>query len=491
VTLRRKATAGAFWVGVSTALKSLFRMITRFILQRNLLPADFGLIMMAYTVIDFLRMFREMGFSYALIYRKGDVRKAADTTFVMTMAIAVVLFLIAFFSAPYVAVFYRSKDLLPVMRVLSVNILIAALGEVQLSLLAKNLAFREKLLPDLVPKVAYGLVAISLSLMGMGVWSIVIANIVDSVLTSVMAWVVVPWWRPKMRFYRQEAEELFKYGKHILGSGILIWLITNLDSLFVGRVLDEQSLGYYGSAYYLANLPATHISRVVSQVLFPAYSKIQEDVVAMRAAFFKTMHYVSLVSVPVAVGTIFFAAPFIDTVYGARWAPMIVPLQLLGIYGLLRSVAVNMGSVLKAGGKPNWLTYIATFRLAVMGLFLYPAAKYGGIVGVSAFSAVVSIVDFFISAILTNRIVRGRASDYVRCLWVPMAFSVLSALLARYAYGYMVAGGGFMALVMGGALMIGIYAALVFVVDCDARDFARSLLADVGQASRKLLGNGM
>ena len=331
MTLRRKATAGAFWVGVSTALKSLFRMITRYILQLKLLPADFGLILMAYTMIDFLRMFREMGFSYALIYRKGDVRKAADTTFVVTMAIAVVLFLIAFLSAPYVAVFYRSEDLLPVMRVLSVNILIAAFGEVQLTLLAKNLAFREKLLPDLVPKVAYGLVAISLSLMGMGVWSIVIANIVDSVLTSVMAWVVVSWWRPKMRFDRQEAEELFKYGKHILGSGILIWLITNLDNLFVGRVLDEQSLGYYGSAYYLANLPATHISRVISQVLFPAYSKIQEDVAAMRAAFFQTMHYVSLVSIPVAVGTICFAAPFIDTVYGARWAPMIVPLQLLGI----------------------------------------------------------------------------------------------------------------------------------------------------------------
>jgi len=490
VTLRQKATAGVFWVGVSTALKSLFRMITRFILQRNLLPADFGLITMAYTVIDFLRMFREMGFSYALIYRKGDIRKAADTTFVVTMTIAVVLFVIAFFSAPYVAVFYRSKELLPLMRALSVNILIAALGEVQLSLLAKNLAFREKLLPDIVPKLAYGLVAISLSLMGKGVWSLVIANIVDSVLTTVLAWVVVSWWRPKFRFYRQEAEELFNYGRHILGSGILIWLITNLDSLFIGRVLNEESLGYYGSAYYLANLPATHISRVVGQVLFPAYSKIQDDVAAMRAAFFQTMHYVSLVSVPVAVGTIVFAAPFIHTVYGSRWAPMIVPLQFLGVYGLLRSIAVNMGSVFKAGGKPNWLTYIATFRLAVMGLFLYPAAKYYGIVGVSVFSAAVAVVDFFISAALTNRIVRGRASDFVRCLWVPMAFSVLSALLARYAYQYMAAGGGFIALVMGGILMISTYALLVLFIDSHARGFVANLLAEIEQAGRRLLSNG-
>jgi len=225
-------------------------------------------------------------------------------------------------------------------------------------------------------------------------------------------------------------------------------------------------------------------------VLFPAYSKIQDDVAAMRSAFFQTMHYVSLVSVPVAVGTIAFAAPFINTVYGARWAPTIVPLQLLGIYGLLRSIAVNMGSVFKAGGKPNWLTYIATSRLAVMGLFLYPAIKYYGIVGVSAFSAVVSIVDFFLSAALTNRIVRGRLVDYVRALWIPMTFSVLSALLSVYAYRSMAAGGGFIALVMGGILMIGIYALLVMVVDSDARGFVAGLLVEVGQVSRRLLGNG-
>ena len=156
----------------------------------------------------------------------------------------------------------------------------------------------------------------------------------------------------------------------------------------------------------------------------------------------------------------------------------------------MRSIAVNMGSVFKAGGKPNWLTYIATFRLAVMGLFLYPAAKYYGIVGVSVFSAAVSVIDFFISAALTNRIVRGRASDFVRCLWVPMVFSVLSALLARYAYEYMAAGGGFIALLMGGILMISIYALLVLLVDSDARSFVSNLVGEIEQAGRERLGNG-
>jgi len=454
-----------------------------------LLPAEFGLVSMAYIAIDFLQMFREMGFASALIYRKGDIRKAADTMFITVIIIAVVLFSLAFIAAPYVALFFRSPELTAIFRVLAFNILLSAFGDVQFSLLAKNLAFREKLLPDLVPTVAYGVIAVSLALMGLGVWSLVIAKIVDSILTSVLSWVVVPWWRPSLRFDRQEAEKLFDYGKHIVGSSVLIYFITNLDNTFVGRVLGGEQLGYYGFAYNQANLPATQISRIIGQVLFPAYSKIQDDIVALRAVFFRTLHYVSLLSIPVAVGTMAFAAPFINTLYGDRWAPAIVPLQILGIYGLLRSIAVNMGSVFKAGGKPNWLTYIAVFRLAVMGILLYPATRYYGIVGVSVLSAVVAIADFGISAALTNQIIHGRLLNYIQALWLPTAFSILSALLATWSYARMSVGHGFIALVVAIALMMILYTCLVLVFDGEVRRFIIGFLGDMEQAGRKLMGN--
>ncbi len=489
MTLRRQATVGTFWVGVSTAVRTFFRMLTNYVLARMLFPADFGLVTMAYIAIDFLQRFREMGFSSALIYHKGDIRKASDTTFVTLILIALVLVSVSFISAPYVAAFYRTPELTSVMRALSINILISAFGQVQLSLLAKKLAFRERLLPDLVPAVAYGVVSVLLALMGYGVWSLVVARIVNSVLTAVLAWVVVPWWRPKLRFDRQLAKELFDYGKHIVGSSLLVFSITNLDNTFIGRVLGAAPLGFYGLAYNTANLPATHISRIVGQVLFPAYSKIQDDIKALRRAFFRTLHYVSLLSIPLAVGIIAFAAPFILTLYGDKWALSIVPLQLLGIYGLLRSVAVNMGSVFKAGGKPNWLTYIALGRLAVMGILLYPATRYYGIVGVSALSAVVSVVDFVISTALTNRIVRGRLADYVGALWVATTFSVVSAAVARWSYARISTGHGLIALLMAGILMVFLYAVLVFIFDKEVRGLAMNSLSAVGRAGREWMGD--
>lgn len=488
MTLRRQAAAGTFWVGLSTVVRTFFQMVTKYVLARMLFPADFGLVAMAYIAIDFLQMFREMGFSSALIYYKGDTRKAADTTFLTLIAIAVVLVAAALVAAPTVASFYRTPELTPVMRALSINILLSAFGQVQLSLLAKNLAFRERLLPDLVPTVVYGVIAVLLALMGLGVWSLVIAKIVNSILTSVLAWIVVPWWRPRLRFDREMARELFDYGIHIVGSSWLVFFITNLDNTFIARLLGAEPLAYYGFAYSTANLPATHISRIVGQVLFPAYSKIQEDVGALRRAFFRTLHYVSLLSIPVAVGMIAFASPFILTIYGQKWAPSIVPLQLLGVYGLLRSVAVNMGSVFKAGGKPNWLTSIALGRLAVMGILLYPAARYYGIIGVSVLSALVSVVDFVVSAGLTNRIVRGRMSEYVGALGGAFSFSLLSGLVARWVYEQISAGHGLISLIMAGLLMLMLYAGLVFIFDREIRQIALASLSAIGRAGREWMG---
>jgi O-antigen/teichoic acid export membrane protein len=486
MTLKQRATAGVFWVGLSAATNSLFAMLIKYVLVRMLLPAQFGLVAMAGLAIDLLQMFREMGFASALIYRQGDVRKAADTMFITVMLIAVVLFSLAFLSAPLVAAFFRAPALTAVLRVLAVNILISAFGEVQFSLLAKNLAFRERLLPDLVPTVVYGVVAIGLALMNMGVWSLVIAKLVDSILTSLLAWIVVPWWRPKLRFDRQEARELLDYGKHIVGSSVLVYFITNLDNTFVGRVLGQEQLGFYGTAYTQANLPARQISSVIGQVLFPAYSQIQGDTAFMRRAFFRTLHYVALLVTPLTVAMIVFASPFINMVYGVTWAPTILPLQILAVYGLLRALAVNMGSVFRAAGKPHWLTYIAVWRLSVMGIFLYPATRYYGIVGVSVLSSVVSIVDFVISATLTSSVIHGKLVDYVRALWLSGVVSLLSAAAGLWSYQHMSGAHDFIALVLAGSVMMGIYALFVLLIDTETRHFIWGLLLDADQARRRL-----
>jgi O-antigen/teichoic acid export membrane protein len=199
------------------------------------------------------------------------------------------------------------------------------------------------------------------------------------------------------------------------------------------------------------------------------------------------MRYVSLVSIPVSIGMIAFARPFIMTLYGEKWAPAIVPLQILGIYGLVRAVAVNMGNVFKAGGKPQWLTYMALLRLAEMGIFLYPAVLYYGIVGVSVLSAVVAVVDFIISAVLTNKIVHGTLADYLRALGPATLFSLLVTAVGLWAYGRMASAHSLIALLVTAALMMALYAVLVMIFDAEVRAIVLGLIAQLDRAGRNSL----
>jgi O-antigen/teichoic acid export membrane protein len=354
---------------------------------------------------------------------------------------------------------------------------IGSLGQVPLTMLAKEMDFRKRLLPDIVPEVVKDTVTIVLALKGFGVWSLVYGQLVDITLTAALAWVVAPL-RPRPRIHLSVAREMFAYGKHIQASQILIYFITNLDNMFVSRLRGADDLGVYSQAFTLSNTPATHITRVLGQVMFPALSRVSASMADVRRVFLRAVKYTAMVSIPLSIAIFVFTPPFMDILYGAKWKNAIVPMQLLVIYGGIRSIAANMGPVFKAGGKPQWLVGIATWRLATMLILLYPVTVRYGIVGVSALSAAVAVADLIISATLVNRIISTKMADFVRILSPFLGLSVLSAAIARAVYWAL--GGIYppLALLIAAFSMVLVYGVLVWHVDSEARNRIVGLLSE-------------
>ena len=473
--IRRDVSRGVFWVAVSQAGNKAIAFLVQIILARILVPEDFGLVAVAYLALDSLQLFSELGFTSALIYRKDRIKEASWSVFYLVLAGGLVTTIIGIAAAPTIAWFFKDPRVTPLLRVLSATMLLSAFGQVPLALLAREMDFKKRVTPIVVPSLGNGLVSIICALSGQGVWSLVAGRVTHSLLTSILAYVVSDW-RPRWTLDQGLIREMFDYGKHIVGSQLLVFAITNVDDTFVGRILDKASLGAYGLAYNLSNLPATQITRIVGQVMFPAFSRIQDDADAMKRIFLETMGYIALLSIPISLATIMFAGDFVYTLYGEKWAAAIVPLQWLGIYGLIRSIAANMGNIFKASGNTKWLTYIALWRLITMLLFLYPATKYYGIVGVSMLSAVVAVVDFFISAILVNRIIHARALDYIRVLGPILLVAGGSAAIARLAQEQFRATPhariGFITALL---VMVIIYFAGIWLVNRDVRDKVRGI----------------
>ncbi len=493
MSIGRQVTRGVFWVGLSTLTTQTLAFITRLVLLRILLRTDFGLVASATVAISALQLFREFGFGEALIYRRDRVREAADTMFVLLFVISLVLYGLALLGAVPIATFFYPgaaqlsdrAQLAEILRILGMIMVIGSLGQVPLTMLAREMDFRKRLLPDIVPEVIKDTVTIVLALKGFGVWSLVYGQLVDITLTAILAWVVAPL-RPRPRIHLSVAREMFAYGKHIQASQILIYFITNLDNMFVSRMRGADDLGVYSQAFTLSNTPATHITRLLGQVMFPALSRVSASLADVRRVFLRAVKYTAMVSIPLSVAIFVFTPPFMDILYGAKWMNAIVPMQLLVIYGGIRSIAANMGPVFKAGGKPQWLVGIATWRLATMLILLYPATVWYGIVGVSALSAMVAVADLIISAILVNRIISTDMKDFAQILAPFLGLSIVAATIARAVLWALQGIYPPFALLMAGITMVIVYGVLVWRVDSEARNRIVGLLSEVPLGMRVL-----
>ncbi len=470
MTLRGRVSRGLFWEGGAALIAQGLSFLVSLLLARLLTPEYFGLIGIANLAIYSLVFLQELGFSSALIYRQKDVEAAANTAHWTILISSALLYLVAFAVSPLVAQFFRSPEVTPVLRVLALTIVISSFSRVPYTLLAKELDFRKKVLPEIVGSVVGNLAALLLAWAGWRVWALVAGELIAASLITILVYIVSSW-RPRVQFVRSIFGELFGYGKHIAVSQVLIFGITNIDDLFVGRMLGQAALGQYGLAYKVSNTPATNIARLVNRVTFPAFSMLQADQARMRNAFFRQVRLVAALAMPIGVATVVFAHDFVYAVLNESWAPAIVPMQILAIYGVIRAVASNMGVIFQAGGKPKWLAGIAAWRLVTMAVLLYPFIRWGGLVGVSLLSAGVAVADFVISAYLVDKILQARMISYARIIGPMLLYALLAAALGYLLNQGLLALGlwDVAALVAGGALLVLVYGLLIWWRDGELR----------------------
>ena len=470
MTLRARVTRGLFWEGGAALIAQAMGFVVSLLLTRLLTSEYFGLIAIATLAIQSLLLLQEMGISSALIYRQDNVAEATNTAHWTIIASSTLLYAAAFVLSPLWARFFHSPEVVPVLRVLALTLIIGSFSRVPYTLLSKELDFRKKVLPEVTGSIIGNLVALLTAWLGWRVWAIVAGELVSATLITCLVYAVSSW-RPRWQFVLAHFKELFSYGRHIAVSQILIFGITNIDDMFVGRLSGKAALGQYGIAYKISNTPATAIARLVSRVTFPAFSLLQADPDRRRTAFFRQVHLIAALAMPIGVATALFAHDFVYAVMNASWAPAILPMQILAVYGVIRSIASSMGVIFQAGGKPNWLAGIALWRLITMATLLYPATRWGGIAGVSWLSTGVAVVDFVLSAYLVNKILQARMVLYVKILLPLLLYATLAGGLGFWLNRVLLAASlwDVAALLCGGLAMCLLYAALIWWRDAVLR----------------------
>lgn len=396
MSLVKKTTQGLFWVSLSMVLIKIINFITTAILARLLEPEHFGLVAIGLVVVNFFEIFRDLGIGAALIYKKDDVDKAANTAFFLYPAVAAMFYVISYSIAPLAADFFKEPQVEAIIRALSFIFVIWSFGSLPSNLLNKNLEFKKMIIPQILPKIGYGIVSIWLALSGFGVWSLVIGRLSLEFLSVLAIWPIVKW-RPSYKFDRRIALELISYGKQVAGANLLVFLISIIDVTFIGRILGADSLGFYTIAMGIAGLLTSQISTLMGSVMFPVYSTIQGNKDMLKKAYTRTIKYVSLISIPATFGIFAIAFDFVRVIYGTKWLPAVAVLQVLCFYGLSRSLLGTTEQLYLAAGKPEVRTKLNLLQLVMMSALMYPLTIRYGILGTGIAAMVPSMLIVFLT----------------------------------------------------------------------------------------------
>jgi len=300
-----------------------------------------------------MQLFLDQGFAQAIIQRDKIEAAHLDTAFWTSVLMATLFVLGTVAGAGFVAKFYSEPSLAAIIRWMSLSFLFSGLSSVQSAVLQRNMQFKILAARSLVATVACGIAGMSAAYMGLGVWSLVIKEIVFGLTSAILLWSTSNW-RPGFRFSSQHFRELFSFGINIVGFNFLNFFNRRADDLLIGYFLGAVALGYYSVAYRILLIMIGLLTNVTNQVALPAFSRIQKEPERMRKAFYKVTKYTSLISLPVFIGIAILAPELITVLFGEEWLPSVPIMQILAFIGIVHSAQYFMSTVLLAMNKPLW-----------------------------------------------------------------------------------------------------------------------------------------
>ncbi len=476
-SLSEKAVKGGFWVFSLRITDRLFKLIRTIILARLLSPNDFGVFGIALLVLSILDSFSQAGFQQALIQKKGETKHFLNTAWTVGLIRGFIIAGVVFFLAKPATIFFKAPAAENILRIIGISIILQSLNNIAVLYFQKELQFNKFFKYQFLGTIADVTVAITLAFLLKSVWALVFGLLAGNLVRCIMSYVIEPY-RPRFRFNRAQAKELFGFGRWILGSSILMFLLTHGDDIFVGKMLGATMLGFYQMAYRISNMAITEYSGLVSMVAFPAYSKLRENISRLNDAYLKVFQLSAFLAVPIAGGIFILAPEFTRIFLGEKWIPIVPAMQILAVYGMVGAIGIT-GPLFMAIGKPEIRTKLQFIGLAIMAVLIYPFSKWWGIVGTSLAVTAYVIVAVTIGIFIAFKLIQSSYKKAVKILLIPLLNTSVMVLVIFALKTYVINSTtlGWFILLVGIAILI--YLLLSYLSDLFFNYGAKRLIKEV------------
>lgn len=340
-------------------------LIIGIILARLLDPEHFGQLAILMVFINLSITIIEGGLNAALIQKKDADEIDFSVVFYISLAISILIVLVLFFAAPYIASFYGEPEIIWPLRVYSFVLIIGSFNSVQVAKMQKEMRFRATMFINLIATILAGALGLVLAFLNFGLWALVIYNFSYIVFVTLIMMFVVKWF-PKPCFSFERAKTLFGFGWKMLLSGVIYSLYGDIRSLIIGKRFDVDSLGYYDKGKQYPEVIAVALDQSIRSVMFPAMSIEQDNKERVRGMMKKFLTLGTFLIAPLMVGIALVAEPFVVVVLTEKWLPIVFYLQMIALgYISLPIVSANIITI-KSMGRSDLYLILEIIRVIIM-----------------------------------------------------------------------------------------------------------------------------
>lgn len=360
----KKILTNFIWRFAERCGSQIVTFVVSVVLARILAPSDYGTITLVTVFTTILQVFVDSGLGTALVQKKDADDLDFSSVFYFNCALCLVLYLGMFAAAPLIAKFYENTELVPIIRVISLTVVVSGLKNVQQAYVSRNMQFKRFFYSSIGGVVFSAVLGIALAKAGCGVWALVAQQLSNVAINTAILWITVKW-RPKKMFSRERLKGLLSFGWKLLVSALLDTGYSNLRNLIIGKMYSTADLAYYDQGDKFPKVIVTNINTSIDSVLLPSMSSEQDDrerVKNMTRRAIKTSTYIMA---PLMMGLAFCAEPVVTLVLTEKWLPCVPFLRIFCITYMFWPVHTANLNAIKAMGHSDWFLKLEIIKTAV------------------------------------------------------------------------------------------------------------------------------
>lgn len=403
---KQKVAGGLFWSYGERIMAQLVSLIVSIVLARLLNPENYGVISIVMIFITFCDAIVAGGFGNAIVQKKDADELDVNTMLCCSVATSILLYIIIFCAAPYIASFYNMPIICSILRVLGLRLLISGVNSIQRAWIQKRMLFKRFFISTSFGTIISAVVGISMAYMEMGAWALVGQYLTNSFIDTTVL-LITNDWKPKLQFSWRRAKEMLSYGWKVLVTTVVYTIEGDLRSLIIGKKFGSADLAYYDQGKKFPNLLVTNINTSISNVMFPVLSENQNDPTRLKQLCRRAVRTGIYLLSPLLIGLIGIADTFVIAILSEKWAPCIPFLRILTLVFLVRPFTTTcQQSILSVGRSDVTLKIEIVVNAIAIGILFYSVFIWESVLGIAIGTLIAELVSMGMFMYYENKIIR-------------------------------------------------------------------------------------